>query len=155
MIPPPNRAVIRKIKAAIQDIEDSIYPTLKDVFTKHSDIIKEINTEQQLYAVGQDSKGKSLGSYAESTKRIKIRKRQPIDRVTLKDTGDFYESVRIIAKDDELIIETSIEYAKYLTKKYGADILGIQDMELSDFTKKYIFPELENNINEIIKAKML
>lgn len=155
MITPPNRGVIRKVKAAVKDIEDSIFPTLKDVFTRYSDIIKEINTEQQLYDLGQDSKSKSLGKYAESTKRIKIRKIQPIDRVTLKDTGDFYESIRIIAKDDELIIETSIEYAKYLTRKYGADILGIQDMELLDFTKKYIFPELESNINEIIKSKML
>jgi hypothetical protein len=163
VIPPPNRNVIKKVKVAVEDIESSIFPTLKDVFTRHSDIIKEINTEQQLYARGENSKGVSLGSYAESTRRIKIKKIQPVDRVTLKDTGDFYKSIEIIVEDDQIQIvsnlktdgEDDVDYYIFLTLQYGDNILGIQEKELLDFTKKYISPELENNINEIIKAKML
>jgi hypothetical protein len=151
MKPPPNRTVIAGVKSKVSQIEKAIYPTLKDVFTKYDNVIKETNTQEQLFNLGQDAKSDSLGSYAESTKRIKIRKRQPIDRVTLKDTGAFYDSITVIATPNEVIIETSIEYAQWLVKRYGKDILGIQDVFLNDFYLKYIVPELDNEINKIIE----
>lgn len=151
MKPPPNRTIIAGVKAKVKDIEKVLYPTLKDVFTKYDNVIKQTNTQEQLFTLGQDAKAQSLGSYAESTKRIKIRKRQPIDRVTLKDTGDFYDSITVTATDKEVIIETTIEYAQFLVKRYGKDILGIQDMFLSDFYDKYIQPELDIEINKIIE----
>lgn len=151
MKPPTNRTVIQGVKAKIKQIETVLYPTLKDVFTKYDTVIKATNTQEQLFTLGQDSNAQSLGSYAESTKRIKIRKRQPIDRVTLKDTGAFYESITVIATDKEVIIETSIEYAKWLVNRYGKEILGIQDVFLKDFYNRYITPELESEINKIIE----
>jgi len=151
MKPPPNRTVIAGLKSKVSQIEKSIYPTLKDVFTKYDNVIKETNTQEQLFNLGQDAKADSLGSYAESTKRIKIRKRQPIDRVTLKDTGDFYDSITVTSTATEVIIETSIEYAKWLVKRYGKEILGIQDVFLNDFYLKYIVPELDNEITKIIE----
>lgn len=151
MKPPPNRTIIAGVKAKVKDIEKVLYPTLKDVFIRYDNVIKQTNTQEQLFTLGQDAKAQSLGSYAESTKRIKIRKRQPIDRVTLKDTGDFYDSITVTATDKEVIIETSIEYAQFLVKRYGKEILGVQDMFLKDFYDKYIVPELENEINKIIE----
>lgn len=148
---PINRSIIKGVKDRIKDIEKVLYPTLKDVFTRYDNVIKDTNTQEQLFKLGQDAKGDSLGSYAASTKRIKIRKRQPIDRVTLKDTGDFYDSITVTATDKEVIIETSIEYAQFLVKRYGKEILGVQDMFLKDFYDKYIVPELENEITKIIE----
>lgn len=151
MKPPPNRTIIAGVKAKVKDIEKVLYPTLKDVFTKYDNVIKQTNTQEQLFTLGQDAKAQSLGSYAESTKRIKIRKRQPIDRVTLKDTGDFYDSITVTATDKEVIIETTIEYAQFLVKRYGKEILGVQDMFLKDFYDRYIVPELESEITKIIE----
>ena len=148
---PPNRTIIQGVKAKVKQIENILYPTLKDVFTKYDTVIKATNTQDQLFKLGQDANAQSLGSYAESTKRIKIRKRQPIDRVTLKDTGAFYESITVIATDKEVIIETSIEYAQWLVKRYGKEILGIQDVFLSDFYTRYIEPELQSEITKIIE----
>lgn len=146
-----NRSIIKGVKKKLDKIEKVIYPTLRQVFNRYKNVIKRDNTKEQLFKLGQDAKGDSLGSYADSTKRIKIKKRQPVDRVTLKDTGDFYDSITVTATDTEVIIETSIEYAKYLVKRYGKDILGVQDMLLKDFYEKYIVPELDKKINKIIE----
>jgi len=148
--PKPNLSVMKGVKKKLKQIENVLFPTLKEVFTKYNSIIKDANTQKQLFDLGQDANTTSLGDYAESTKRIKIRKRQPIDRVTLKDTGAFYENITVKASDTEVIIEASISYAKWLTKKYGKDILGVQNMFLKDFVLKYVFPELETEIHKII-----
>ena len=151
-----NKRVISSVKKTLGNIESSLFPTLKDVFTKRADIIKEIQTDEQLFTKGEDSKGISITpSYANSTISFKIKNNQPFDRVTLKDTGGFYASINVIADNDKLVIETSIEYAKYLTAKYGKEILGIQDMELKEFVKRYIEPELETNICKIISTEKL
>ena len=46
--------------------------------------------------------GGELGFYCRNTEKIKKRKspKQPIDRVTLKDTGEFYESFKTTFKTD-------------------------------------------------------
>lgn len=151
-----NKSVIASVKRTLGKIEESLFPTLKDVFAVRGDIIKEIQTEEQLFDKGETSKGISITpSYARSTISIKIKKNQPFDRVTLKDTGDFYNSVNVIAQKDQVIIEATAEYAKYLTGRYGKDILGIQDMELTKFFKRYIVPELDKNIYRIIAIDSL
>ena len=79
-------------------------PTVKEIFRElfldkdFIDYIIELNTIDQLYNRGQDSTGDSIGEYETATIygtskfKGKLEKGQPIDRVTLKDTGAFYES---------------------------------------------------------------
>lgn len=151
-----NRNIIKHVKKTVEEIEKSLFPTLKEVFDRYQGVIKEYNTEEQLYNNSIDSKGLTIQpSYAQSTVNYKRKKGQISIRVTLKDTGDFYESVQIIPQDDKLIIETSIEYAKYLTKKYGKDILGVTDENLETFYKKYISQEIEHKTDEIISKNKL
>lgn len=150
-----NKGIIDRVKGTLGNIEMSFYPTLKDVFQKNSAEIERLNAEAQLYDKGQDSKGISLQPYAQSTITIKLRKGQPTDRTTLRDTGDFHRSITVIAEDNQLVIESSIEYAVFLTSRYGKDILGVQDMNLSDFFFKYVQPEINTNIANIISNNKL
>lgn len=150
-----DKSILRKVRRTVNKIENAIYPTMQQVFNKYDNVIKEYNTQQQLFDKGQDSKGLSLKPYARSTISIKIRKGQPTDRTTLKDTGAFYNDVNVIAEPDKLIIEASIEYAKYLVARYGEDILGVQNQNLQDFYDKYIEQQLDKNINKIISANKL
>ncbi len=146
-----NEQPINRLIKALESIENSIYPTLKKSLNKNKKRIKEVQTQEQLFNRGEDAKGSKIRpKYASRTVSVKLRKRQPTDRVTLKDTGDFYQSIQITAEADKLVIETSIEHAKYLVDKYGEDILGIQEQELEDFLEKYIEPELEKAIFKII-----
>lgn len=151
-----NKNVIRHVKKTVNKIEESLFPTLRQVFTQNADVIKFIQTQEQLFKRGEDSRSISITpKYAQSTLAHKLRKRQPTDRVTLKDTGDFYESINVVATKDSLVIETSIEYAHFLVKRYGKEILGIQRIELSSFYEKYIEKEIEQNVNDIIRTNQL
>lgn len=151
MKPPPNRTVIAGVKKKVAQIEKAIYPTLKDTFFKFEDVIKQIITQDQLYKEGIDGKGKSLGSYAESTKKVKITKKQPIDRVTLKDTGVFYFSIDVIANDTNLVIESYLSYAENLVTRYGIDILSIQEFQMKDFIDIFYKEQMKTEINKIIE----
>lgn len=85
-----------------------------------------INTIQdQLYNTGADGKGKSLGDYSFSTIRLKKKKGDPFDRVTLFDTGEFYDSFFIKPTKEGFIINADglKEGGTNLLVKYGEDIL--------------------------------
>jgi hypothetical protein len=111
-------------------------------------LIGYLNTEQQLY-LGIDSLGNSLGEYAPSTIAIKKRKGQPTDRVTLKDTGDFYKDFDIIVDEEGFIITNVNEKTLSLTDRYGNDIFGITD-ENFEAVIKYVNGRLKDIITESI-----
>lgn len=122
---------------------------------KVQNYIIELNTIEQLYNKGIDSQGKSLGSYSPFTVKEKIKKGQPTDRVTLKDTGEFYKSFQIDLSGDDIIIEADTikiawDGAQDLLDIYGDDILGLTNrsldklintirIETQDFFRKNIF----------------
>ena len=63
--------------------------------TSFRKLIIDLNTEEQLYSQGVDSKGVQLGEYSIYTKGLKQNKGQRTDHITLKDTGEFYKSFSI------------------------------------------------------------
>ena len=65
-------------------------------------IIKTI--QDQLFNTGEDGDGVSLGDYSPVTIQIKRAKNQPVDRITLKDTGEFYDSFEVEAFEGGFII---------------------------------------------------
>jgi hypothetical protein len=152
-------SILDSVRERVQEIQDVIYPTLKTAINSNTELLKEIQTQKQLYDKGQNSAGQRLKpSYAARTIKIKTEKGQPTDRVTLNDSGDYYESITFFGTDTELIITATVDYASYLSLRYGtlsntsgSDILGIQEMEFLEFYNQYIEPELEKSINEIIE----
>lgn len=110
--------------------------------------IIELNTIEQLYNDGIDSEGNSLGLYSDFTIETKIFKNERFDHVTLKDTGDFYNSFSVIVNDGEIIIEAddSSKYDKPLTSVYGKDIIGLTDESL-DIIIDMIRPRIIEYVN--------
>ena len=106
--------------------------------------IIQLNTQEQLYKKGIDSEGRKLKSgsfsaiindevYAMRTIFEKELKGQPTDRVTLNDTGDFYNSFRVNATDDEIIITAkTMKQDNDLLEVWGEDILGLTDENLQE-----------------------
>jgi hypothetical protein len=101
-------------------------------------LIAELNTFGQLFEEGIDSEGRKLSDirqpYATSTVQKKRREGLPTDRVTLFDTGKFYESWNVtILKNGDIEIEANTEVrANYdLEKDYGPNILGLTEESLS------------------------
>ena len=97
--------------------------------------ITDLNTKVQLFGYGEDSRGirldvvSDIGGYAPSTIKIKARKGQPTNRVTLKDTGDFYKTfdVQVKPNADFSITANTKKGGQDLEDRWGDNILGLQD----------------------------
>lgn len=95
-------------------------------------LIIDLNTIDQLYNQGVDSRGVSLGDYTAYTKSLKQQKGEIYDHITLKDTGEFYNSFRIIFTGDALqIVANPIKDDTNLFKEFGIDIVGLTEDSMS------------------------
>lgn len=100
-----------------------------------TDYIIYLNTQKQLFEKGVNSEGVNLesigGIYSFETVKIKNEKGQPTDRVTLKDTGDFYESFRVFFNASGLVISAdTLKDTDDLIKRWGQEILGLNNESL-------------------------
>jgi len=113
------------------------------------DLIIELNTGDQLFKKGIDSKGISLGVYAPFTIGEKKKKNQPTDRVTLKDTGDFYKTWTVMVNSNgDIIIEADGDKDdKNLMDVYGEDIVGLIDKNL-----QILIDEIEDKLPELVET---
>ena len=146
-----NDSILRNLKNTVKQIQDAINPSIKQSVQSNDNVIKTLQTDDQMF-MGVNATGLDIRPfYADSTKRIKLSKKpsQPIDRVTLKDTGKFYDSVQVEARDTEFEIKSPISYSVFLTDKYK-DIFGLTTENLQFFTKNYVIPQLNKNIDDII-----
>ncbi len=132
---------------------------LKRIYSKSTveQFIVSLNTEgqptSQLYALGVDANGNQLEPpYTVNTIQFKLNGfgDSRIDHVTLKDTGDFYESFIVKAlKDGFEITANPIKGGNDLTEKYGEDIIGISEQNkeiLSQFLQPFLEEEIRNAI---------
>ena len=92
------------------------------------DFIIEMNQEQ-LYELGEDSKGRGLGDYSPFTITIKEAKGQRVDHITLRDEGTFYESFTIEVDDAGFTQDADADKGggSDLFRIFGIDILGLNE----------------------------
>ena len=134
---------------SIENIKNSINKALNDDATK--DYIIYLNTEKQLYESGVNSENIDLrdigGDYAISTKIQKQIEGQPIDRVTLKDYGDFYNTFEVeIEPNNDIIIDANpIKENDNLFNRWGVDVLGLTDSSIEQLND-LILPKIIENI---------
>ena len=100
---------------------------------KTQKFITDLNTKVQLFDQGEDNRGIQLasigGTYSPTTIRLKARKGQPTNRVTLKDTGDFYKTfdVKVSNNASFSITANTDKEGQDLEDRWGEDIIGLQD----------------------------
>lgn len=85
----------------------------------NDNILIDMNAQDQLYAKGVNRLGVRIDEYQPYrplTIQVKIEKRQPYDRVTLKDTGEFYDSFYVETAEDRFYIKASDEKLIGLSK---------------------------------------
>ena len=125
-----------------------------------TDLIIELNTRKQLFDKGIDSTGRTLesigGGYSantiEGTSKYlgKKDKGLPYDRITLYDSGEFYESFRVFYQSGNFVISAdTIKDSTDLIREWGANILGLTDESLSlirDKAKEIIIPYVRKKI---------
>jgi hypothetical protein len=144
--------VVSRFAKKLKELEVSIDKSIQTSIAKNEKVLTEQQTDGQ-FDKGKDAFNVSIvPKYATSTKNIKRGKGQPINRVTLKDTGELYNKVNIKANATEAIITANVSYFKYLVTHYeGNQLLGIQDEAMRKFLVKYTLPEIKKNFKAIIK----
>ena len=115
------------------------------------DFIIELNTKNQLYDKGVNSKGDSIGEYSPMTKGIKQEEGRPYDHVTLNDTGAFYESFRVYLNSQNQFVITAnvIKDTSDLITDWGKEILGLNEDSLKllrEKAKKILIPYVKKII---------
>jgi hypothetical protein len=142
-------SILNDLKNTVVKLQQSVNLSLQESINQNKQVILELQTQEQMYQ-GIDSKGIDIKpAYADSTIKIKRKKLQPTDRVTLFDTGAFYNSLEIIAGQNDAIIRTVISYSVFLVDKY-ADILGLDEENWTKFLEKYTIPTIKKNFDDII-----
>lgn len=140
-------------RAKALSVNDLMLVLSKD--SSFTDYIIELNTQKQLFEKGIDSTGRSLddigGGYSPYTIELKTAKGQPTDHVTLKDTGDFYNSFRIYldSNSDFKITADTIKDTSDLIADWGRDILGLTEdsQQLLNMRAKLILiPYVKNKL---------
>ena len=110
------------------------------------EIIIGLNTRNQLFDEGIDSEGQTLGEYTPFTKGRKQEKGLPFDRITLYDTGEFYDSFYIKPVNDGFeIIADPVKDDTDLFTDYGKEILGLTS-ESKDILIKTLLVRLQAHV---------
>ena len=136
-------AVADKIQA-LEKFQDNAERYVIEESKQFEKYILRSNTEEQLYRRGQDSEGFELfPSYTPFTVQLKQASGQPTDRVTLFDTGAFYESFYIDWRDTWFEIYAKDSKTPKLAGKYGPEIFGLDDNSTQDLIDNLKDPLLE------------
>jgi hypothetical protein len=146
--------LIEKFKKVGEELDTG--EIAKKIVRDNDNILIDMNAQDQLYAKGVNRLGVRIDEYQPYrplTIQVKIEKRQPYDRVTLKDTGEFYDSFYVETAEDRFYIKASDEKTNWLIKKYGAEIFGLTNDSLAEFINDYVKDEAYNRVKEILNER--
>jgi hypothetical protein len=107
---------IKTLSNRIQKL--NLFSLLQNIFNKSE--FKEFiidKNQEQLYDSGIDAKGKKIRTYragkgfpyAPYTVAQKVIRNEKVNIVTLKDTGEFYESFKVISESEYVVINADFE----------------------------------------------
>lgn len=123
---------------------------LENIVDTNKDALLQLQ-EQQMYE-GKDSKGEPItldgGGYAETTIRWKKEKGQPTDRVTLKDTGDLYNSLQATVDEKTFSMKGDTPYEKELIERTGEQVYGLDEDSRQQFADNVTLPAIKSIFKE-------
>lgn len=152
-MPQYYNASIRNLVYRLRKFKDILSEELKNEIMKHEDVIVQMVARDQLYEQGVEGRGISIMSYQPYTARtikIKQKKGQPYDRVTLRDTGEFHDSLHVEFDDEGFYVTSTDDKAKYLLARYGKTIFRLTNKNFTELLRNYIRPELKEKLKEKI-----
>lgn len=129
---------------------------LDAIIMRYEDEICEMNTQDQLYEHGQNRLGVDIADYApytDFTIEYKHAKGQPTNRVTLRDTGDFYRSFYVSTNGKSFKIHAKDWKTEDLEAKYGSQIFGLSDENIQSLKTDYLLPGLIEETKNILLNK--
>ncbi|MBR5672190.1 MAG: hypothetical protein IKX02_01975 [Spirochaetales bacterium] len=138
---------IKKMGLALEDGS-----LLGEILRSNEDYILDLN-RRQLNDQGINSQGISIASYAPytaSTIARKIRKGQPYDRVTLRDTGKFQAGFSLEVGKNIFRISSRDQKTPQLIDKYGPYIFGLTNESKDQLVSDVVIPAIFDAISKTI-----
>ena len=138
---------------ALDNLRDTIGKLQQFDWEAELDNIVETNTdalaqlqEDQMYE-GLDNAGQPITldgkGYSMKTFKLKIAKGQPTDRVTLRDTGDLYSSLKATVSDGTFTIKGDTPYEAELIERTGAQVYGLNKEKREQFAQNITLPAIK------------
>ena len=146
-------AIDKKI-AAVTLISKNGDELAAQIIIENDHVIIDMNTDDQLFEKGIDSKGRRLADsdpYSPFTVGIKKLKGQPTNRVTLKDTGDFHASFKAKKNGSTVTIGADDSKTRDLVDRYGKEIFGLIEENEEEVRITYVKPEVSKQILKALK----
>jgi hypothetical protein len=137
-----------------KQIDTSAIAITSIVETKEA--IANLNAEQMFSGLRSDG-SEILPSYTDYTIELKKAKGQPADRVTLRDTGSFYENIKVEVIGDKININSTDEKAEKLNKKYSkakGKIFGLSDRYKREYLNESLRKVFKKKIENATGLKM-
>lgn len=119
---------------------------IRELIVQNEDYIISLNKDQ-LNDEGINSQGIEIASYAPYTPATvarKIKKHQPYDRVTLRDTGRFQRGFHLVMTPKTFRITSSDKKTEDLVDKYGPYIFGLTSENRNRLIREILIPYLED-----------
>lgn len=140
-------ASIRELMKRLEDLDVD-----KLAMESIEDSKKELIEWQQgqLFAGKESSGGFIRPKYRANTVLIKRKKGQPTDRVTLKDTGDFYKGIFVDVRNVTYVIDSTDYKTPMLVNKYGKTIFGLGGVFMIGY-RRDVRPIFNDKISDSLK----
>lgn len=146
-------ASLRNLTYRLRKFKDILDQELKEEILRNEDVIIRMIVDDQLYEQGIEGRGTSIMEYMPYTIRTiknKQKKGQPYDRVTLRDTGKFHDSLRVEFDDNGFYVVSDDDKAPELLEKYGKTIFRLTNENLNTLIKEHIRPSLQEKLKKYI-----
>lgn len=125
---------------------------------RNSNILEDAITQDQLFEKGEDGLGNPLGEYSDFTKLFKetiagqLGRSTRSDHITLKDTGEFYESIKVELTSKGILINSKPQKEDTnLIDEFGKEILFVNEQNLEAFRRPILLDDVTNSIRAALR----
>ena len=126
----------------LENFITNIDQILANAFNANSTTFNKLQKDQ--LQTGNNSDGKRRKAYSATYKRVRSAKGLQTQNVDLKFTGNMYKKITSKADLEGIEITFGTEYAKYLEKRYGDGIFGLDE----DKQKEFFLDLISNELNK-------
>lgn len=112
--------------------------------------------QYQLEEQGLDAEAVPTGEYAPRTVQMKIQKGQRYDHITLKDTGDFFDSMKLKIQDKAARIQADMKKPDQDLEKQWPDALGLTPDSIEAIRPLFnelFLEEYQNRVDTILYGR--
>ena len=135
---------LRKFRAYVDEYLEDYF-----TFSGTQELVTGMIANNQLFRRGIEGFGTKIMEYAPYAPRTiakKKRKGQPYTRVTLKDTGAFYEGFKVVANSEGFYVTSDDSKTEKLVEKYGSSIFRLTAENFSRLIRKHLRKDLASYI---------